>query len=70
MGDGSVIYSWGGLGGNKILGGGSKLGGGTSKKFSPAAGIVTDLFCWRVSSEPQNFSKKDSVLLSKLDYLS
>ena len=39
---------------------------GYLKKFSPAAGILNDAFCWRVSSEPPNFSKKDSVVLSKI----
>ena len=58
-----------GGGGNKILGGGSKLGGGL-KNFAPAASIVIDVFCWRVPQRHQIFPKKDSVLLSKPDYLS
>ena len=51
------------------LGGVVKTWGGTSKKIAPATGIVTDVFCWRVSSEPPNFFQEDSVLLSKLDFL-
>jgi hypothetical protein len=38
------------------LGGEQKLGGGVDLKyFSPAAGIVNDVFCLRVSSAPPNF---------------
>ena len=47
----SVIHSWGGA---KTWGESETLGGDL-KKFSPAAGIVNDVFCWRVSSEPPNF---------------
>jgi hypothetical protein len=37
--------------------GGPKIGG-VIKLFSPAAGIVTDVFCWRNLSESPKYSKK------------